>query len=73
MSFGNGNTAEYGYNAAGERLSASYGDLTSGVTFYYSANYFYTYGPLYIFIDGGYITLCGSRGQVLDPSSNKRQ
>jgi len=61
MSFGNGNTAEYAYNAAGERLSASYGNLTSGVTFYYSANYFYTYGSISnILIDGGYITLNGS-------------
>jgi len=60
MRLGNGNSAEYAYNAAGERLSTTYGDLTSGVTFYHSANYFYTYGPLYIFIDGGYITLNGS-------------
>ena len=60
MRLGNGNSAEYAYNAAGERLSTTYGDLTSGVTFYHSANYFYTYGPLYIFIDGGYITLSGS-------------
>ena len=61
MSFGNGNTAEYAYNAAGERLSTSYGNLTSGVTFYNSANYFYTYGAISnILIDGGYITLSGS-------------
>lgn len=61
MRFGNGNTADYAYNAAGERLSTSYGNLTSGVTFYNSANYFYTYGSISnILIDGGYITLNGS-------------
>ena len=61
MRLGNGNSAEYAYNAAGERLSTTYGDLTSGVTFYYSANYFYTYGAISnILIDGGYITLSGS-------------
>ena len=61
MRFGNGNTADYAYNAAGERLSTSYGNLTSGVTFYNSANYFYTYGSISnILIDGGYITMSGS-------------
>ena len=61
VTFKNGNTVSYTYDATGRKTGASYGFVTTGVTYAYCDNFHYENGTLKeILIDGGYITFNGS-------------
>lgn len=61
VTFQNGNTITYSYNAAGKKIGVGYGFVTYGVHFDYCDNYLYTNGVLKeMLIDGGYVTFNGT-------------
>ena len=61
VTFQNGKSVSYSYNALGEKSEATYNYLVAGMNYTYCSNFCYENGTLkQILIDGGYISLNGT-------------